>query len=74
MSPKATPKFYIPEGHRPEEFLRDAQLAEYHQWLLDEADPDDPNLEQLKVNAVRARVAAALTDQALTEATAPVEK
>lgn len=65
--PKTDPKFYIPEGHRPEEFLRDAQLAEYHQWLLDEAPDDAPNRDELKRNAVRARVAAALTEQSLTE-------
>lgn len=58
MATKKTPT--IPEG-REAEFLNDADLAAYYQAQLDAANPDDAGYEELRVKAIRAKRAAAMT-------------
>ncbi len=50
----------IPEGRRPEEFLNDARLAEYHAAQLADS-PDDPALRRA---SRAAQMAALLTEGA----------
>lgn len=60
---KDDPRFNIPEGHHPGEFLDDAGLADYYAHQL-ELNPDDP---EAKRAAARAQVAAALTSASVLE-------
>lgn len=60
----------VPKHANPEEFLDDAGLAALYEQEAAAAKPKDPKRAELQVRAKRARVAAALTDQVLTEALA----
>ncbi len=51
----------VPEGRRPEEFLNDAKLAEYHAARLNEAKADDPARDKLAKAASMADRAARMT-------------
>lgn len=62
-----TDKIVIPEGRRPEEFLRDAELAVYHQQQLDAAAPHDPDYAAKEYAARKAALAAALTADAVAD-------
>jgi hypothetical protein len=63
-------KFRIPEGRRPEEFLRDADLAEFYRRRLAKAKKTDPDYAQVAADARRAERAAALTATVDPDATA----
>lgn len=58
----------LPEGSRPEEFLRDADLAAYHERELAAADPADDGYEALRRTARQARRSARMTALAMAEA------
>lgn len=66
--PKTPSKYDVPAGRRPEEFLNDAELVEYH--ALQAA--DDPTPENIRAHA-RAKVAAALTEGSVAETLAAGE-
>ncbi len=53
----------IPEGRRPEEFMNDARLAEYHAAQLAD-NPDDPALRRA---SRAAQIAAALTEASVDD-------
>lgn len=73
--PKLTddPRFTIPAGHRPEEYLDDAGLAEYYRRQVEAADADDPKRTELAAVARRHARAATATAEAVAEAAAMAE-
>ncbi|MEO7836207.1 MAG: hypothetical protein ABIS21_01035 [Acidimicrobiales bacterium] len=58
--PKDKAPAVVPEGRRPEEFMNDAQLADYHAAAL----ADNPDDMELRRSARASRIAAALTEGA----------
>jgi hypothetical protein len=58
----------LPEGTRPEEFLRDEDLAAFRERELAAADPEAPGYAELRQAARLARRAARMTALAIAEA------
>ena len=67
------PRFTIPAGRRPEEYLDDAGLAEYYRRQLEATAADDPKRAELGITARRHARAAAATAEAVAEASALAE-
>lgn len=51
----------VPDGHRPEEFMDDATLANYHVAALEALSEDDRGRDAAVQAARAAKVAAAIT-------------
>lgn len=57
----------LPEGARPEEFLRDEDLVGYYERQLAELEPDDPAVPELKVRRKAAIRAAGAVRMSIAE-------